>query len=175
MPVVSTIIQTSAPMEEVVKRVSQALLSTVGGNIIEQGDTIHVKGGTNGVSMAFAADISAVISINKQNDSEYLVQANVNKSPNALFWISLIIGFFVFLLSWIVNIMYLFVDPAPAYQGALAQAQSMLRQDNTMTDVSKSEGKGSIKAQLEELQDLLDQDLITQDEYDLKRGKIINQ
>ena len=75
-------------------------------------------------TFGFVATFDAAVKLKQVNQERYEVEAYVNWRPNMLFWICLVLGFF-FLIPWIVNILYLFVDPSP-YQKALDRMQGLV-------------------------------------------------
>lgn len=109
-----------------VKEAAKKSLAFLGGTILEQGEGFEIKQGINGVKFAFAANLDALVIIRQSAPSRYEFYCTINWSPNALFWVCLIIGFFVFGILWIIPLLYLFMDPSQAYQQALFRVPSLL-------------------------------------------------
>ena len=117
-------VNTEKPIEEVVEAASRAM-RRVGGGITSSGNTLNVMNGVNGVSMAFVSTLNARIEVEKNKDDKYTINASITKTPNVLFWVSLVAGFCI-LVSWVLNILYLTSDPTPQYQAALDQIHNEL-------------------------------------------------
>ena len=168
-------VKTSLSEEEVLKRLEQSFMSTVGGNIIRNEKSLVIKNGVNGVSPRIGADIDAVVNVVEQDDG-YLLQCLVKKRQNATFTWCIILGLFVF-FPWIVNIIYIFIDPSHAYNNALDMALMSISQTSSKSKTSSThsvESGSSVKQQLKELKELLDDGLITEAEYNSKRNNILN-
>jgi hypothetical protein len=109
---------TSESSEVVVDRTTQAL-RRLGGVLREAGpNTLHIKNGNSGVNFAFAADMDATIEI-RPIEGGYEINGTIDTKPNTVFWVCLIGGFFFLWFLWVVNILYLMIDPIPQYQQAL--------------------------------------------------------
>jgi hypothetical protein len=109
-----------------VKEAVRKSLSFLGGITLDQGDTLVVNQGVNGVNFAFTATFQALVGIRQTTPNKYEIMANIKWSPNALFWICLVIGFFIFGILWIIPILYLFIDPTNAYSQALYRVPNFL-------------------------------------------------
>lgn len=118
-------LETNKPLPQVKEAVKKSLI-LLGGSILEQGDSFQVKQGVNGVNFAFTANVEAYISVRQTAPNKYELFSSVNWTPNALFWVCLIVGFFVFGILWIIPLLYVFVDPMPAYQQSLYRVQNIL-------------------------------------------------
>jgi len=110
---------------EQVRDAAKKSLLFLGGTLLEQREGFQIKQGTNGVNFAFAANFDALINVRQSAPNKYEFFATINWSPNSVFWVCLIIGFFVFGILWIIPLLYLFIDPSPAYQLALFRIQSL--------------------------------------------------
>lgn len=117
--------ETDKPMAQVREAIKKSL-AFLGGTQFEQGDSFQVKQGTIGVNFAFAANFEALINMRQSAPNKYEFFGTINWSPNALFWVCLIVGFFVLGILWIVPILYFFIDPSQVYQQALFRIQNML-------------------------------------------------
>ncbi len=118
-------VKTDKSIEEVIDATKRAL-RRVGGGINSSGNNIRVMNGANGVSMAFMSTLSAIIEVQEHKDNKFTINATITKTPNAMFWVALVAGFCLFLISWILNILYFVSDPTPQYQMALDQVQNEL-------------------------------------------------
>jgi hypothetical protein len=109
-----------------VKEAARKSLMFLGGSLFEAGDGFQIKQGVNGVNFAFAANFETMLNIRQAAPNKYEFFANINWTPNTLFWVCLIVGIFVFGILWVVPLLYLFIDPSQAYQDALFRIQGML-------------------------------------------------
>ncbi len=117
--------ETDMPFEQVKDAVCRSLMM-LGGAQQDMGQMINITQGSFGVSNAFTAQIDAQVSIRQINERKYEVLGMINWKPASIVWICLGIGFFVFGILWVVPLLYLFVDPTPAYQQALYRIPSLL-------------------------------------------------
>jgi len=117
-------IQSQKTLPEVREAVKRSLMF-LGGSVFDAGNGFRLTQGTNGVNFAFAANFDALVDIRESQPGNYDITANVTWSPNAVFWIGLVSGFFL-VIPWIVPILFLFIDPTSAYQQAFFQAQNSL-------------------------------------------------
>ena len=119
------VIETDRPYAQVKDAVKRSLMF-LGGQMYENADGFQLKQAVNGVSFAFAANFDSYIQMRQTGPTRYEISGLINWSPNTLFWICLIGGIFVIGLAWVVNLLYLFIDPSNAYQQAFFRAQSMI-------------------------------------------------
>jgi hypothetical protein len=110
-----------------VKVALKQAFQSVGGLMIESPRGIEIKQGVNGVSFAFAADVSAQVNIRQVNDRLYEIECTVSWKMSALSIICLIIGLFMFGILWIVPLLYLFVNPEFSYQQSLQRVQTYVQ------------------------------------------------
>jgi hypothetical protein len=124
---VFTQVKTTQSLEEVVDAV-QVALRRLGGQVLPRGSTIEIIDGNAGISFAFLAKFQAFVSINqnKKKENVFDIDCQIRWSPNSIFWICFIAGFCLFLVTWIINVLYLFIDPIPSYQQALDRVQAEL-------------------------------------------------
>ncbi|HBG74939.1 MAG: hypothetical protein A2X25_07435 [Chloroflexi bacterium GWB2_49_20] len=118
-------IDTKKPIQEVVEATKKSLMF-LGGQIVQHSDGVIVKQGINGVNFAFIANFEAYINIRQSDPSKYELFGTINWSPNVLFWVCILLGFFSFAIFWIVPALYLFIDPTSVYQQALMRINSFL-------------------------------------------------
>lgn len=118
------IIDSEKPIEQVREALKKSLM-LLGGTVFEMGDGYQVKQGVNGVNYAFTANFDAMISLRQSGPNRYEIFANINWSPNGLFWACFIIGFFVLGILWIIPLLYLFIDPTQAYQQSFMRISGM--------------------------------------------------
>jgi hypothetical protein len=117
-------IESGKPLTDI-KEATKKSLMLLGGTVVDFGDGFQVKGGDSGIQMAFVADFESMISIQDQGNNHWNIMATISWSPNTIFWVCLISGFFL-VIPWIINILYLFVDPTQAYQQRLFMVNSFL-------------------------------------------------
>jgi hypothetical protein len=119
-------VQTTRSLEEVTDAVALEMRK-LGGQVITRNSAIEVIDGTSGVDFAFVAKFQANVYVapNKKKDDTYNIDCQIRYSPNAVFWICLILGLCTF-FAWIVNLLYLFINPVTAYQQALNRVQAQL-------------------------------------------------
>mgnify|MGYP006943099073 CR=1 FL=1 len=91
----------------------------LGGALQRSGDSITIHNGATGVNMAFMAELQATITLKRKSNDEYEIYCDILYKPNGLFWACLVVGFFCLWFLWILNFLYLMVDPLPAYQSIL--------------------------------------------------------
>jgi len=117
-------INTTKSMPEVIEATKKSMMF-MGGQVFPQGDGFIVKQGANGINFAFTANIEASLALRQTDTSKYELFGTINWSPNTIFWVTLIFGFF-FIIPWIVPLLYLFLDPTQAYQLAFMRIQGFL-------------------------------------------------
>jgi hypothetical protein len=117
-------LDTDKSMDEV-KTATQKALMMMGGTIQNRGDGFQHLQAKNGINFSFAADFDTFVSIREIKPGKYELLLNANWKPNVLFWVCLIAGFFLG-LPWIINILYLFIDPTSAYQNSLYHVNNLL-------------------------------------------------
>ncbi len=124
---VFTQIKTDQSLEEVTDAVMLGM-RRLGGQVIPRGTTIEVIDGVAGIDLAIVAKFQAVVSItqNKKKDDTYDIDCQIRYSPNGVFWLCFIAGFCLF-IPWVGNVLYLFIDPMPAYQQVLDRVQAELQ------------------------------------------------
>lgn len=115
-------IRTTQPLEVVLQATEDAM-RRLGGMLYRSGELITVQGGSSGVGTAFASDINATVSVRVKEPGEYEISCLITVTPNTLFWVCGIAGFFCLQPLWIVSLFYFIVDPQPTYQRALDQIE----------------------------------------------------
>jgi len=118
-------LNTAKPIEEVMQAAKSAFRS-VGGTMQETPSGLWIRQGTNGVSFAFSADMNAYVNVRQIKEDRYEVECQVRWGLNALSWVCLVVGFFIFGILWIVPLLFLFINPDNAYQQALYRIQTYL-------------------------------------------------
>jgi hypothetical protein len=111
-------LETDQPLDLVTEAAGRAL-TMVGGTIVPIAGGYEITQGVNGVNFAFTADFKAYVQVRAIDQRRYEVIANINWSPNAVFWVCLVVGVCVVGLLWIVSLLYFFIDPSSTYQQAL--------------------------------------------------------
>lgn len=112
---------------EEVKVATQKALSMMGGMILDRGDGFQINQANKNINFSFTADFETFVSIRESKPGKYDILVSASWKPNALFWICLIVGFFIFGILWIVPLLYLFIDPTSAYQQALFTVNNFLK------------------------------------------------
>lgn len=112
---------------EEVKAATQKALSMLGGVIQDRGDGFQINQAKNNINFSFSADFETFVSIRESKPGKFEIFVNSNWKPNAIFWVCLVVGFFIFGILWIVPILYLFIDPTSAYQQALFTINNFLK------------------------------------------------
>lgn len=122
-----TQIKTTQSLEEVTDAVVIAM-RRLGGEVFPRGSsTVEVTNGNAGISCAFVAKFQAFITItqNKKKENTFDIDCQIRWSPNDVFWLFFIMGWCL-LITWIGNLLYLFIDPVPSYQQALDRVRAEL-------------------------------------------------
>ena len=111
-------ITTSKPFNEVMDATEESL-KRLGGVLQRTENAFNILNGKSGVSMSFVAEINARVTVRQKSEGKYEIECNIDKRPNAFFWVCLIVGFFFLWSLWIFNGLYFAVNPLPIYQTAL--------------------------------------------------------
>jgi hypothetical protein len=119
-------IRTNKSLEEV-KVATKETFRTLGGVIQDTPYGFQIEGGGAGINFSFVATINAVVVVKQQSPGLYRIEAMIAWNPNALVWICLVVGFFMFGILWVVAALYLFVDPAPVYNRLMLQTERLLQ------------------------------------------------
>lgn len=123
--VLFTQVHTSATIDQVVDALFQTLTS-LGGIITKQNNTLLIDGGKEGVQFGFSADFDSQTIVQQMSPDSYNITMNIHWKMNTLTIICLVVGAFVFGILWIVPLLYLFIDPTNAYNNCLTLLQSKL-------------------------------------------------
>lgn len=123
---VFTQLKTDQSLEDVTDAVATAM-RRLGGQVSHRGTMIEVIDGNQGVDLATKAKLQAYVSVskNKKKDKTYDIDCQIRYSPNSVFWICFWLGWCL-VITWIGNLLYLFVNPVPAYQQVLNRVQAEL-------------------------------------------------
>ncbi len=119
-------LESDSSLEEVKNALKRSLIF-LGGSMMDMGEGIQITQGVNEVKYAAGASLKAIITIQNPQPGKFNFFANITWSPNGVFWICLVVGFFVFGVLWIVPFFYLFIDPTPAYQQAFYRIPTFLK------------------------------------------------
>jgi hypothetical protein len=111
-------IETSRPLPQIKANIAN-ILRAVGGTIYSTPAGFQINDGTYGTQMSITARLVAQIAIHPVKENRYEIQVWLNWTWSTLMWIVLILGVIGGGLPWLMLILYLFFDPAPAYQQAL--------------------------------------------------------
>jgi hypothetical protein len=126
------VFETMKPKEEVLTALEKSFMVS-GGQVSRYGNsTIKVINGKEGVQFGFSADFDATVTVNQKDENKFDVVCNITWKMNSLSWISLIVGIFVFGVLWIIPLLYLFIDPASAYNRFLMMAANQIGCKNVM-------------------------------------------
>jgi len=159
---------------EGIKRAFQPL----GGMVQIRSTGLEIEQGKNEVRFGSTANMTASVSVQPVNQTQYEIQCAINWSPNTLVWICLIVGVFVLGILWIVPLFYLFVDPTSAYQQALNRIQTYAGDLSVGTvsalPVSPGTQKEALAKQLEEAKQMMEDGFLTEEEYKKLKQKILH-
>jgi hypothetical protein len=108
-----------------------ATLRTLGGSIQQNGIGFELTQASQGVTFAFIANFTTLVTIRSLHRDTYEVECIVQWSPNWLFWLCVILGVFAFGVLWVIPILYFFIDPTDIYQQALYRIQGYFPQNNS--------------------------------------------
>lgn len=122
MKTVSIRVSTAAPLDVVMSATLQALRQLGGQAAQTSPNTIKITNGNENVQFAFIANINADINI-QPFPGGYDITSYIKTTPNLLFWICAIVGFFFLWFLWIVCLLFFFVDPSSQYMRALNSIQ----------------------------------------------------
>ena len=110
-----------------IKEAVKKSFRTVGGEIQDTPNGILITKGTQGVKNAIAAfQFTSTVDINPVGGKKYELVCKINWQPNYIVHLFCLVGGFMFLLPWIYNILYFFVNPTPAYQQAIDRVNFFL-------------------------------------------------
>lgn len=120
------VINSEKPNEEIILAIQKSAV-VLGGQIVRLNEnTLRIVNGKEGVQFGFAADLEATINIAQKPENRYEVVSNINWKMNTLSWVCLIVGLFVFGILWVIPLLYLFIDPAKAYNNVIFMAANQL-------------------------------------------------
>lgn len=119
-------INTQRSLPEVKQALIRALMP-LGGVVTDMGEYVQIKEGKNNVNFGFTANFDAMVNIRQSAPDRYDFFGTINWNPSTIFWVCLVLGFILFGIAWIVNLLYFFIDPTAVYQQALYQTQSFLQ------------------------------------------------
>jgi len=124
MKTVTRMITTAAPPDVMMNATVQAMRQ-VGGQIegVSPG-TFKITQGNANVQFAFLANMAANVTVQTMLGG-YTITTYINMSPNVWFWVCAVAGFF-FVIPWIGNVLYFFIDPTQQYTQALNFVQNIL-------------------------------------------------
>jgi len=119
-------INTSQSQDRVFQEVITAL-GPLGGTLTKDDGarTIRIVDGKVGITGSFMFTTNADLRVRKASESQYLVDCQVTKEMDPIFWAVLIIGLFFWPL-WILLIFYFIADLGKEYQNALGKADMVL-------------------------------------------------
>ena len=119
------------------------------------------------------ADISTV-TIQEKNDG-FFVNASVNYKPPVLFWVLLVILLFTTVL-WLIPIGFFFYQKNMVKDG-IAEVFSGLKNELSIEKASSNNTQKSNNSyvELEKLAELRDKGILTQEEFESKKKKIISE
>jgi hypothetical protein len=113
---------TTAPAEQVFAAVERSLRLTVSGTIHREYNSLTVENGTNNLSFAFFADLSAVITLTQPSPGIVDINGTITLKPNTTYWVCVIFGLF-FWPIFFANFLYFIIDPRNNYQMALDRVE----------------------------------------------------
>lgn len=124
--ITSVQVRTDKTFDEV-RQVVKDMLRPLGGTQRDMGYGFDIDGGSNGVRFGFVSTIKAAVKIQQRGQDAYNIECTIANSPNALFWICFVVGWFFLWFLWIICGLYFFVNPAQAYERQLSQVEGVLK------------------------------------------------
>ena len=115
-------LSTTATAEQVFAAVERTLRLTVSGTIRRDHNSFYVQNGTNNLSFAFLAELSAVVTLTQPSPGIVDINGTITLKPNGTYWVCAIIGLFVWPI-WAINFPYFIIDPRNNYQIALDRVE----------------------------------------------------
>ena len=116
-------VRTARSPDDIWAVISDAFRS-VGGTTRGTPRGLEIRQGVNGVSFAFSADLTAIVSLRRLRQDLWEVECAIQWKPSTLSIVCLIVGFFVVGILWVVPILYLFFKPEDPYQQALHRVET---------------------------------------------------
>ena len=157
-----------------VKSTTKEAIRAVGGIVRDTPCGFEIDGGNLGVNFSFVVQVKSAVTIKQQGPDLYQVECILVWQPNAIFWICLLAGFFFLMFLWIANVLYFFADPVSVYYRHISQVEGMLNPPvgSSLTGGSASNQNDTLE-KLKRLQEMLNQKLITPQEYERKKSEIL--
>ena len=115
---VSAYVDTNKNLEQLKADVA-GMLRQFGGTLYSTPTGFTLIDGTIGTQMSFTANLTTNVIIRPIKENKYDIQIYLTWNWAALMWIFLVFGLLAAGMPWLLLILYLFFDPAPAYQQAL--------------------------------------------------------
>mgnify|MGYP001363660800 CR=1 FL=1 len=95
------------------------IFRSMGGLVFETPSGFQISNGKFGISMGFTANLTANVQIQKIKEDRYEIQMFLNWNWATFMWVMLILGFLTGGFTVLLMFLYLFFDPAPAYNQML--------------------------------------------------------
>jgi hypothetical protein len=115
---VNAYIETTKTRDQLKADVLQ-MLRSLGGTLYSVPNGYRLVGGTYGTQMSFTSTLTADAIVQPIKENKYEVQIFLSWTWSSIMSVILIFGILGGGLPWLFLILYLFFDPAPAYQQAL--------------------------------------------------------
>ena len=124
---ISKMVTTNKDLKSVTEATVDAL-RPMGGSITAnpENGNIRIINGKSGITGDFLFDANATINISKKADDKYIIDTQIEKRPNGIFWIILIVGFCFLWPAWLANLYYLIIDLGKEYDVRLINVDRYL-------------------------------------------------
>ena len=116
----STFIETQKSLDQLRDDAANIFLA-VGGPIYKTATGFSIANGKTGVTVGFAADLSANVIFQTVKENKYEVQIFLNWKWGSYMWMVIILGILTGGISLVLLLVYLFFDPLPVYQQVLSR------------------------------------------------------
>jgi hypothetical protein len=111
----------TAKTKEQLKVDVAGMLRSLGGTLYSTPTGFTLVNGNYGVQMSSTANLSANVVVQPIKENKYEIQIYLDWRWGTLMWVVLVLGILLGGIPWLFLLLYLFFDPAPTYQQALAR------------------------------------------------------
>lgn len=102
-----------------VKDSAAYIFRSMGAPVFETPSGFQISNGKFGISMGFTANLNANVHIQQIKENRYEIQVFLNWTWSTFMWVMVILGIITGGVSLLLLLMYIFFDPAPAYNQML--------------------------------------------------------
>lgn len=164
----SETITTNASEQEILNILSDQF-KKVADSVSQKGNILSVKK-INSFFGFFRSD-SSIIRI-KENNGSFLLTADVDYRPSGLFWVILILTLFTY-VGWLIPLIFFFYQKRTvreSIQDVFSRVKNEFPNTNKIIVLPKTDDLD----ELEKLHSLKEKGIITEDEFNAKKKKILN-